>query len=200
MRVVKLGGSLLDFPPLTAELTRWLSLQAPAATLIVVGGGALADTIREADRRQSLDPEQAHWLAIDAMSRNADWLAGRLPHATRVATIANAHALRKPAGLGILDANAFLRASEARPDRLPFDWSVTSDSLAARVAHVLGADELVLLKSRLPAQSGDLATAAEKCYVDAWFPRAAAGLPRVRCVNLRDPDVPEAVLRAAVIK
>ena len=78
---------------------------------------------------------------------------------------------------------------------LPHSWDVTSDSIAARLAVLAGADELVLLKSGLPAGSLTLAQAAETGYVDRYFPVAAAGVPRVRCVNLRADGFPEAVLR-----
>jgi 5-(aminomethyl)-3-furanmethanol phosphate kinase len=195
MRVVKVGGSLLDYPLLITELCRWLALQTPGATLFVVGGGALADAIRVVDRTHGLDAEEAHWLAIGAMSRNARWLIERLPHAAWVTNIAAARSLPASAGLGVLDAYSFLRTTERSSDRLPADWSVTSDSLAARVAHVVNARELVLFKSRLPAEPADVSAAAAEGYVDAWFSRAANNLARVRCVNLRDPQFPQATFR-----
>ena len=67
---------------------------------------------------------------------------------------------------------------------LPDDWSVSSDSIAARAAGYLGAVELVLLKSTLA--DGD-----QPDYVDGYFAVAARGIPRVRFVNLRDPQFAE---------
>ncbi len=64
-------------------------------------------------------------------------------------------------------------------------WHVTSDSIAARLAQHMGAEQLVLLKSSLP-QSRTLRGASEEGLVDQYFSTAAAGLPTVRVVNLRD--------------
>src|SRR4030095_14560394 len=86
----------------------------------------------------------------------------------------------------ILDPRRFLNEVEpqARGDVLPHTWSVTTDSIAARLAEVLGADELVLLKSADPPPSATLADLAGG-YVDGHFPTAAANIACVRYVNLR---------------
>ena len=71
-------------------------------------------------------------------------------------------------------------------------WDVTSDSIAARIADLLGSDELVLLKSSLPEpQVATLDEAAAAGFVDRCFPCYAAKLPLVRLVNLRDEDLSE---------
>lgn len=62
----------------------------------------------------------------------------------------------------------------ARHDGLARSWSVTSDSLAARVAGVHAAG-LVLAK-RVPPPACDLAAAAAAGWVDASFPDVARGL------------------------
>ena len=67
---------------------------------------------------------------------------------------------------------------------LPESWDVTSDSIAARLAEIIAADELVLLKSA-PAAPGLLHEIAAAGYVDNFFPQAAEGLMRVRFANLR---------------
>src|SRR5690349_6972038 len=87
-RVVKLGGSLLDDPRLVERLRQWLSLQSPAATAIIVGGGVLADCIRAADRVHQLTPASAHWLAIGCMSLTAQLLTNLLPEARKSASLA----------------------------------------------------------------------------------------------------------------
>lgn len=87
----------------------------------------------------------------------------------------------------VFDARDFLRDHEpacAGPP-LPQNETVTSDSIAARLADVIAADELVLLKSRdaLPSATLDQLSAAG--YVDSCFPRVARSLNSVRLVNPR---------------
>jgi len=70
--------------------------------------------------------------------------------------------------------------------KLPTSWDVTSDSIAARLAVVLQADELVLLKSSSPAASLDFQQLAKSGYVDQQFASMKPELPAIRLVNFRD--------------
>jgi hypothetical protein len=99
----------------------------------------------------------------------------------------------------ILDPEPFLTDVEPHlPGRpLPHEWQATSDSIAARVAHALDADDLVLLKSAVCRDNNSLQGAADQGYFDPFFPQAAEGLPLVRSVNLRDAEGPETVWIAA---
>src|SRR5262249_4888855 len=132
--VVKVGGSLYDLPDLATRLRRWLDALAVADVLLVPGGGAAADVIRDLDKRHRLGEEQSHWLALRALTLNAHILAELLPGAGVV------HLPRRGSpptgGPAVLDALAFLRWDEdAHPaQRLPHRWDATSDAVAARVA------------------------------------------------------------------
>jgi len=194
VRVVKLGGSLLDWPELASAARHWLSLQPPAAHVLIVGGGAMVDALRQLDACHRLSPEAAHWLAIRLMGITAQ-LAQQLWPEARLA-----HALSDPRlheyGCTILDIESLARDDACAADGLPCDWQVTSDSLAARAANRLGADELVLLKSALPGGGACLAEWARQGYVDTVFPRAAGQL-RVRGVDLRSVGFPEVHARMA---
>jgi aspartokinase-like uncharacterized kinase len=191
IRVVKLGGSLLDCPDIVGDFRRWLALQPPRPTLLVVGGGAAADAVRRIDRATPLGDSAAHWLAIAAMSANARAIAAGFPEAASIDRPASIGQLDGDRQLGILDAEPFLRAADIDPDILPHGWEVTSDSIAAYIARMTTAHELVLLKSRLPPEPATIQQAVATEYVDRWFASAAAGLNYIRCVDLRHPAFAE---------
>ncbi len=188
IRVVKLGGSLLDWPQFPAVVRQWLSQQPSAFHIVIAGGGAVAEAIRNANRDFALGEERSHWLCIDALSITARILAAAIPEFPLVAMYAELQTKigKNTTGVVIFDPREFLAAHESRlaGRALPHDWTVTSDSISARVAEVIRADELVLLKSSDPP-IGSLTDLAAIGYVDRYFPAAAADLPSPRCVNLR---------------
>ena len=147
--VVKVGGSLFDWPALGQRLERWLKTLPSNKVLLVPGGGPTVDVIRNLDRRQGLGEESAHWLALRALSINAHFLGEvlSLRRSSRPTVIADSEAVWDQPGLPILDPFRFAQEDEDRPGRLPHSWSVTSDSLAARVALHFQAQKLILLKS-----------------------------------------------------
>jgi 5-(aminomethyl)-3-furanmethanol phosphate kinase len=208
-RVIKLGGSLLDFGELMGELRRWLATQPPARNLLVVGGGSLADAVRRADRLHGLGETAAHWLCVRAMGVNSRMIAALLPEAAYATSLidtspkdldaAHRDARSRQAHLAIVDAWHFLRDLEPRcaVAPLPQSWDATSDSIAAQLAVVCRAAELVLLKSALPASPCCTAAAAANGYVDRHFPRIAEAVATIRCVNLCKREFPEVTLRAA---
>ncbi|HVX14681.1 MAG TPA: hypothetical protein VHC22_26065 [Pirellulales bacterium] len=189
LRVVKLGGSLLELPDLPVRLRRWLALQPAATNVLVVGGGRAADAVREVDRQDQLTDDEAHWHAIDAMRSNARLLAESFPEAIWLERIEDVPTYTVP--LLLLDPLIFMRRADPQHPcgPLPASWDVTSDSIAARAADMLGARELVLLKSTLPA--GRRPQDRLFGYVDEFFWQASRGLSHVRCVNLRDESFSE---------
>jgi len=193
LRVVKLGGSLLDLDGLAVMLRRWLASQAPMTNVIVVGGGRLADAIRDAFARHELSEEAAHWLCVRLLGVTAELLAALLPEAVLVKRYSQLLRQEHRGRLLIFETESFLRDEEPAlsPEPLPHGWDVTSDSIAARLAALLAADELVLLKSRLPKDGSTLADAVVAEYVDRHFVRAAAGVTKIRCVNLRESGLPD---------
>jgi aspartokinase-like uncharacterized kinase len=194
VRVIKLGGSLLDWPELAERFEAWLSRQPSWSNVVVVGGGGLVDAIRAVDRAQRLDQMAVHWLSIWAMSITAQLAAQVLRGARLVHWPLDADVLSGDEGrIAVLDVAKFIEQDQERSDDpLPGGWQVTSDSIAARVAAVLGADELVLLKSTLP-EGATLNELAASSYVDGFFQRAAITRP-LRLVNLRDGGFAQRVL------
>jgi 5-(aminomethyl)-3-furanmethanol phosphate kinase len=188
--VVKVGGSLYDWPDLAARLSDWVRpfVRQGTPLLVVPGGGPTADAIRRFDRDHGLGEETAHWLALRALTLNAHVLAALLPGAAVVETPEDAARLGPRRLLTVLDAHAFARDDERRPGRLPHTWAVTSDSLAARVADVAGARRLVLLKSVTVPGGMDWAEAARCGFVDELFAQVLARRATpfaVSAVNLR---------------
>ena len=186
VRVVKVGGSLLQFDGLVPALRRWLAAQTPAVHVLMAGGGALADAVRDADRRFALGEERAHWLCVEVLQVTARLLAALLPEMPLVKTTAELQCLISagpPAAAVFCPADFLEREEPLVPGPpLPRTWSATSDSIAARLAVALGADELVLLKSADPPDGAD---PAGEDYVDGHFRTAARDVPAVRMVNLR---------------
>lgn len=185
--VVKVGGSLFDLPDLGDRLRRWIADQDAEKILLVPGGGAAADVVRQLDRRHQLGEERAHWLALRALSLNAEFLADLLGCPIHREWPADPRRLFDRSSTLIADALAFARADEAAVEsRLPHSWSATSDAIAARIAEVLGAGRLVLLKSAPMPAGMTWPEAARSGFVDSIFPTIVkrAGL-RVEAVNLR---------------
>ena len=166
--VIKVGGSLYDWPQLGPTLARWLRQHAPPQTIIIPGGGQFAEPIRRLSASHNLTDETAHWLALRSMNLAAEFIRGLLADCS----------------VAMLDAFDFCVRDDSQRDSLPHSWSATSDSIAARVAELQHAD-LVLLKSADPPP-GDVAAWAAAGYVDAYFPTIVERAKlSVRAINLR---------------
>lgn len=197
-RVIKLGGSLLEREGLASWVRAWLARQPVAENLLVVGGGRLADVLSEADRLHGVGEEASHWLCVRAMQIHAELVASLLGEAVLVRSIRGFLVPRRRSpGLAVVDPWIFLHEEEPQlvEEPLPASWEVTSDSIAARLAQVVSAEELVLLKSALPPPPHTLAAAAAAGYVDRYLPYAAVTLAPVRSVNLADADWPQVRLQ-----
>ena len=184
--VCKIGGSLFDWPELFPRLAALLASES-RRVLLIAGGGAAADLVRDWDRRHCLGAERAHRLAIRSMRLGEALLADRLPEAAVVADIQEATRAWKNGSLPILNVEAWLarEAAENRP-ALPPSWDVTSDSIAARVARRWNAD-LLLVKSTSPER-------ANGQFVDRRFAEFARDLPVEWC-DLRSGERGELLMR-----
>ncbi|MEI8363018.1 MAG: uridylate kinase [Betaproteobacteria bacterium] len=143
MWIVKLGGSLLGSP----ELAHWLAQVVKfgdGKVVIVPGGGLFADAVREAQLRSNVSDAVAHELALIAMDQFGILLAGMNPALTTASS-----------ELEIAECGWQHRAIVWLPskmvladDTIPKNWQVTSDSLSAWLANKLGAEQLILVKSK----------------------------------------------------
>lgn len=166
MWVIKLGGSLADYPD---DLRRWLKALAEAGKgrmVIVPGGGIFAAAVREAQKKWGFDDTAAHAMGLRAMEQYGLMLCGMqkdlIPTRTEVE-------IRK--ALQENQVPVWLPVQTLASEDLPPSWDVTSDSLAAWLARRLGAERLVLVKScPLPEGEMDMAELSRKGIVDAAFP------------------------------
>lgn len=190
VRVVKVGCSLFEQRDLQSQLFGWLDSQPPALQLFIAGGGELADSIKNWDARFQLGEAISHWMCIRALSITARTLTHLLDGVNLLGdwnSVRGWIAASHEESAAVLDVWEFLRKTEpkAPPEPLPHTWQVTTDSIAARVAEVLQADELVLLKARTaPAAEDDYAALAAAGYVDEYFPVIAPRLRRITFARL----------------
>jgi aspartokinase-like uncharacterized kinase len=191
---VKVGGSLFDLPDLGFKLVEWLRVFGQNRVILVPGGGRFVDCVRELDRRETLGGEKAHWLALKAVTLSAWFLHPLVPNSGVVAGVEDCPALWDGGRIPILDLHAFAQADEGRPGALPHSWDVTSDSFAARVASVIQADRLILLKSATIPPEMDWDVAANAGLVDRHFPKVVAPGIEIVPVNFRLwPEEPQNV-------
>jgi aspartokinase-like uncharacterized kinase len=171
--VVKLGGSLADWP----DLRRWVRLlgETRAVDLVVVpGGGPFADQVRAAQARWRFDDATAHRMAILAMEQYGLMLAGL--SGGRMISAASSATIRKALRDGVTPiwAPSIMCFADARgAHQMAESWDMTSDSLAAWLAGRLRADHLVLVKSARP-RTADLNAMVRSGLFDRAFPRYAA--------------------------
>ena len=195
VRVIKLGGSLLDWPGLARAFRLWLAGETKMIDVVIAGGGPVVESVRQLDSVHSLAPKTAHWLSIQAMSITAGLAAELLPEAQLISSLEDISTVeddtqQSRAGIWVLDVAPVMQADAARADALPCNWEVTSDSIASRVATLVEARELVLLKSTLPSGPANRESWSRSGFVDAHFPFVSKGL-HVRAVNLRDAKFPQ---------
>ena len=179
--VVKLGGSLLSLPDLPERLRGLIAGLNGDRVLLVVGGGAAADVVRQWDQIHKLSPEQSHWLAIDSLRLTARLMAELVSEVRVVSCREEAEACWAEGRWPVLEPRTFLTSLEAEHGpELPRSWQVTSDSIAAWIAIHWPAQRLVLAKSveRSPAIEPGR-------DVDEFFASLLPRLPNVEWVNLR---------------
>jgi 5-(aminomethyl)-3-furanmethanol phosphate kinase len=169
MIVLKLGGSLGK----GQTLRNWLAAltQGGRRAVVVPGGGAFADVVREQQAHLRFSDRAAHRMAILAMEQYAWALADMSPTITPCARESE---MRDALARGLIPV--WLPSEMALADReIPESWEVTSDSLSAWLARKLGAERLVRVKSAPAPRSLDPELLASRGLVDGLFPHFLAG-------------------------
>jgi aspartokinase-like uncharacterized kinase len=140
--VLKIGGSLSRCGGLMPLCEKISGLGEHYRLLVVPGGGAFADQVRDACRRYNLDETAAHRMALLAMDQYGYVLNHLISGSCLAADLPAACEAAKSGRIGILLASSLL----FRADPLPHSWQVTSDTIAAWIAHSTHCRKLVLLK------------------------------------------------------
>lgn len=161
--IAKLGGSLHAAP----QLSRWIAALKnwPGRLTLVCGGGPFADTVRNTQPKMGFTDATGHAMALLAMEQYALALA-ELFGLDLAATKADIDALHVKGQPALWRPSAMVAAATG----IAADWRVTSDSLAAWLAHETQASLLLLIKSVdvAPALTTEELVARE--VVDRAFP------------------------------
>jgi aspartokinase-like uncharacterized kinase len=182
--IYKLGGSLLELDDWPVRLSRlWNTRPLDERRLLIVGGGAAADLVREWDGRFSLGEEAAHELALESLRLTEQLAARLLPGCRQITSPEQVLGLSQVPGL--ISVKAFLECAESEDRPVPRHWEFTTDAGSAWIGGYLHADELVLLKSASLRDSPTLEQLAEGGLIDLEFSRWAGELPQISWCNLR---------------
>jgi aspartokinase-like uncharacterized kinase len=157
MRIIKLGGSLLESGQMFDCLKH--ILKSNEKNVVVCGGGEFANHVRSAQKTWHFDDIAAHEMAILAMKQVAIMLQNRQPEFMLESTIS--HLENHLFSIWSPDIHE-LNAAKIQPS-----WGITSDSLAAWLATKLDAEKLIVVKSCETAFS--LSELTENAIVDNEF-------------------------------
>lgn len=165
--VVKVGGSLAE----TGRMPSVLSLIAAARVPVVVvpGGGPFADSIRALQPQMKFSDAVAHRLAMLAMQQMAELIVSQQPRFEIAQSLDEISGALQSAQVPVWVPLRMISGDTA----VPAGWSATSDSLAARLAELLGA-RLVLLKSVDVEAGANLDDLARRGVVDPVLPSIVA--------------------------
>ncbi len=182
--LIKLGGSLLTSPGLRERLPANLR-RLSANPILLVGGGGLADIVRQWDAVHGLSTVDSDTLATMTLSISAEFVQSLVPGAAIVNSYDDAAQILRAGGIPIVDVHSTLTAPSV--EALPQGWHVTSDSMAAVIARAWGLRELVLVKSTSCPAGRTIEQVVAEGLVDAYFPNAVrGGLPIQWCDGRRD--------------
>jgi 5-(aminomethyl)-3-furanmethanol phosphate kinase len=137
--VVKIGGSLSNRVPDLIPVLR----ASGRPLFIIPGGGMFAEGVR----KLRVDDDSAHWMAIAAMDQYGWFIASQGMMTTDILQpLPDRQVVFLP------------YCSMRQHDPLPHSWDVTSDSIAAWVADLLGLDLLILKSVDGILENGNLMT------------------------------------------
>lgn len=142
--VLKIGGSIARNAETLRPVLDVLG-RSHRPIVVVAGGGAFADAVRDAQPRLGFSDETAHRMALLALHQNAVMMASFVQRLQPIETLSEIRSICSAGGAAI-----WLPLRECQDDPLlPANWQATSDAVAARLAERLGWP-IGFIKSRPP--------------------------------------------------
>jgi hypothetical protein len=129
--VIKLGGSLLAQGRDIVHVLCDYAAKKGLLLIIVPGGGPFVEPVKELSRQGCITEEAAHWMAVLAMHQYGFFLANGEVSIPLVESVEEIHKVQH---ICIVLPYNILKAD----DSLPHTWDVTSDTIAAFIAHNVG--------------------------------------------------------------
>jgi 5-(aminomethyl)-3-furanmethanol phosphate kinase len=189
--IIKIGGSLLHLKALESELQTLLDGLEQHQVVLLTGGGPAVKALRKLN---TLSEEAAHWQCIKLMGDLTRTLSETFPNSVAVTSWAEVESAWQADRYPWFVVEPFLRADDKQKDHLPHTWEVSSDSIAAHLAHRFGG-ELVLVKAcALPKREMTPTSLVKQEIVDAHFPQMAKKLKHWKLINLPGGTLPEIAL------
>lgn len=133
--VIKIGGSL--FPHHAIKLTNKLK---NTDSIIILGGGEFANLIRKYDEILNLTNPTAHKTAIECMDILSQLVFDKTKNTEICYTLEDAQKINNKGQIPILLTSKILDENNI----FECSWNVTSDSIAAYIAHLLNAKLLIV--------------------------------------------------------
>lgn len=188
-RVIKVGGSCLSNPDLPHKLSHFLDADVHSQNLIIIGGGLCIDAMRALDQHFQLDQSRMHWRCVELLRTSFEVLGELLPSLQQISSkkqLDDLLAAPRSCLSYLIAVDVFYNPNTSIASGLPVGWQTTTDSIAAFLAKLSNANELVLLKS-CNLETTDLQTLAESGIVDAAFPDSAPADIELKFINLDNP-------------
>jgi aspartokinase-like uncharacterized kinase len=176
--IIKLGGSLIekgrDIVRFLRDYAEEKSKKNALTIILIPGGGPFVEPVRKLSEDTSLSEETAHWMAVLAMHQYGLFLAnGEIG----IPLVESVDEIDEAGHVYILLPYKILKAE----DCLPHTWDVTSDTIAAFVAHKIGEKTFIKLTDvdGIIAEKGHL---IEKISVKEMIEKEVRG-----CVDVELP-------------
>jgi hypothetical protein len=182
--IVKVGGSLYNQIPDLIPVIK----ASKRPLLLIPGGGPFADLVR----RVKVDNDTAHWMAVSAMQQYGLFIASF--------GISTTDFIITPLTTTVFLPYRYLRLT----DPLPHTWDVTSDTIAAWVAHALHLDLLILKSVDGIFINGifqvQVTRPVETDVIDPFFiPFVAQNSVRATIINGTQPERVEKYLKGDLV-